>query len=107
MQIQISWLLQKPTDLDRHCLQRQGIFWFSRTRVDLIYILLFVFCDVLLTELGSLYVSRTIILYFYNSFDWEHILGSLGLIKSVQFDTYLLGFALALLLFGLKLKQNI
>ena len=24
MQIQISWLLQKPTDLDLHCLQRQG-----------------------------------------------------------------------------------
>ena len=26
MQIQISWLLQKPTDLDLHCLQRQGIY---------------------------------------------------------------------------------
>ena len=25
MQVQISWLLQKPTDLDLHCLQRQGI----------------------------------------------------------------------------------
>ena len=24
MQIQISWLLQKPTDLDLHCLLRQG-----------------------------------------------------------------------------------
>ena len=24
-QIQISWLLQKPTDLDLHCLQKQGI----------------------------------------------------------------------------------
>ena len=33
MQIQISWLLQKPTDLDLHCLQRQGISRFSRTRV--------------------------------------------------------------------------
>ena len=33
MQIQISWLLQKPTDLDLHCLQRQDIFGFSRTRV--------------------------------------------------------------------------
>ena len=30
---QISWLLQKPTDQDLHCLQRQGISWFSRTRV--------------------------------------------------------------------------
>ena len=33
MQIQISWLLQKPTDLDLHCLQKQGISGFSRTRV--------------------------------------------------------------------------
>ena len=33
MKIQISWLLQKPTDLDLHCLQRQGISGFSRTRV--------------------------------------------------------------------------
>ena len=29
MQIQISWLLQKPTDLDLHCLQRKGISKFS------------------------------------------------------------------------------
>ena len=34
MQIQISWLLQKPTDLDLHCLQRQGVSGFSRTRVN-------------------------------------------------------------------------
>ena len=33
MQIQISWLLKKPTDLDLHCLQRQGISGFSRTWV--------------------------------------------------------------------------
>ena len=33
MQIQISWLLQKPTDLDLHCFQRQDISGFSRTRV--------------------------------------------------------------------------
>ena len=33
MQIQISWLLQKPIDLDLHCLQRQDISGFSRTRV--------------------------------------------------------------------------
>ena len=26
--------LQKPTDLDLHCLQRQGISGFSRTRVN-------------------------------------------------------------------------
>ena len=36
MQIQIGWLLQKPTDLDLHCLQKQGISGFSRTRVKLI-----------------------------------------------------------------------
>ena len=34
VQIQISWLLQKPTDLDLHCLQKQGISGFSRTRVN-------------------------------------------------------------------------
>ena len=34
VQVQISWLLQKPTDLDLHCLQRQGISGFSRTRVN-------------------------------------------------------------------------
>ena len=33
MQIQISWLLKKPTDLELHCLQRQDISGFSRTRV--------------------------------------------------------------------------
>ena len=33
VQIQISWLLQKPTDLDLHCLQRQAISGFSMTRV--------------------------------------------------------------------------
>ena len=34
MQIQISWLLQKPTDLALHCLQKQGISGFSRTKVN-------------------------------------------------------------------------
>ena len=37
MQIQISWLLQKPTDLDLLCLQRQGISGFSRIRVKNIF----------------------------------------------------------------------
>ena len=36
MQIQISWLRKKPTDLDLHCLQMQGISGFSRA----IYIVL-------------------------------------------------------------------
>ena len=29
----VSWLLQEPTDLDLHCLQRQVISEFSRTKV--------------------------------------------------------------------------
>ena len=36
MQIQISWLLQKHTDLDLHCLQRQSTSGFSRTGVNLL-----------------------------------------------------------------------
>ena len=35
VQIQISWLLKKPTDLDVHCLQRQRVMGFSRTRVNI------------------------------------------------------------------------
>ena len=34
MQTQISWLLQKPSDLGLCCLQMQGISMFSRTRVN-------------------------------------------------------------------------
>ena len=34
VQIQISCLLQNPTDQDLHCLQKQGIFGFSRTNVN-------------------------------------------------------------------------
>ena len=30
----LNCLIQKPTDLDLHCLQRQGISGFSRTRVN-------------------------------------------------------------------------
>ena len=33
VQVQISWLFQKPTDLDLYSLQRQGVSGFSRTRV--------------------------------------------------------------------------
>ena len=40
VQILISWLLQKPTDLDLHCLQKQDISGLSRTRVNgLIFLL--------------------------------------------------------------------
>ena len=31
---QLASNLQKPTDLDLHCLQKQGIYGFSRTRVN-------------------------------------------------------------------------
>ena len=33
VQIQLSWLLQKPADLVLYCLQRQSISRLSRTRV--------------------------------------------------------------------------
>ena len=36
MQVNISWFLKKATDLDLHCLQRQGIYGFSKTRVKVI-----------------------------------------------------------------------
>ena len=35
MQIQISWLLQKPTDLDLHCLLRQGMSCSAREGLNL------------------------------------------------------------------------
>ena len=44
VQIQISWLLQKPTDFDLHCLQRQDISGFSRTRVNVIAKFLCMIC---------------------------------------------------------------
>ena len=34
MQIQISWLLLKPADLDLLCLKMQGLSGFSRTMVN-------------------------------------------------------------------------
>ena len=36
MQIQIGSLLQKPTDLDLHCSQRQDISGFSKKRVNIV-----------------------------------------------------------------------
>ena len=40
VRIVIRWLLQRPTNLDLHCLQRQGMFGFSRTRFNSLYMLL-------------------------------------------------------------------
>ena len=53
MQVKISWLLQKPTDPDLHCLQRQGtcISRFSRTRV-------------MLTILTCLFLLQSLIISF-------------------------------------------
>ena len=45
MQSQISWLLQKPTDLDLHCLKRQDISGFSITRLDFSANLLKLICS--------------------------------------------------------------
>ena len=42
VQVKISWLLQKPTDLVLHCLQRQSISRFSRTWVNFQNVLDFV-----------------------------------------------------------------
>ena len=36
MQIQISWLLQKPNDLDLHCLLRQGMSCSAREGLKLL-----------------------------------------------------------------------
>ena len=38
VEVQISWLCQKPTDLNLHYLQRQGISGFSSTRVNEFYV---------------------------------------------------------------------
>ena len=40
------WLLQKPTVLDLHCLQRQGILGFSRTRVNILVLNIHVAQDI-------------------------------------------------------------
>ena len=70
VQIQISWLLQKPTDLDLHCLQWQDIYRFSRTRVKT-----FSTSPLMLNILGKMF-SRCHIEIFFLIFPegWEDIL---------------------------------
>ena len=41
VQIQIIWLLQKPTDLDLHCLQRQGYLESAGIRVNIFLLFFF------------------------------------------------------------------
>ena len=68
MQIQISWLLQKVTDLGLHCLQRQGVSRFSRTKVKVLLL------DNMCIEKGHFYLPSIL------DFD-TYILGSLTLIS--------------------------
>ena len=55
--------LQKPTDLDLHCFQRQGTSWFSRTQVNTCKLLLLMICIILsgcsqITGLHEVLASR-------------------------------------------------
>ena len=63
VQIQISWLLQKPTDLDLHCLQRYDIFGFSRTRVNLYWFIWSLKCQKNLQQTPFLFLF---------TFQWKH-----------------------------------
>ena len=67
VQIQISWQLQKPTDLDLHCLQRQGIARFSRTRVK-IWSSLYLKCTGWITSSAD--PEQTIFFALRNIFAW-------------------------------------
>ena len=80
VQIQISWLLQKPTDLDLHCLQRQGLSGFSRTRVNTLIkpkptfnknIINIVFTLIIHTPYSSLYLSISMNNEIYKSCPWK------------------------------------
>ena len=55
--VQISWPLQKPTDLDLHNLQRQCISGFSRTRVNVCH---FVFKANLIQKTAGLAIKKSI-----------------------------------------------
>ena len=68
VQIQISWLLQKPTDLDLHylqkptdldlhCLQRQGISGFSRTTVKLLLEIICIYVSISFNLIYSIPLS--------------------------------------------------
>ena len=60
MQIQISWLLQKPADLDLHCLQRQAI---SRVGLGLIH-LVFKIQEIFLSRFVDLVNTRLLLHLF-------------------------------------------
>ena len=84
MPIQISWLLQKPTDLDLHCLQRQDIYGFSRTRVKALKSLKSLFlqkiicCNVVLSVSFILFTDQAV--RCLHGGDWENTINcSIGL----------------------------
>ena len=77
MQIQISWLFQKPTDLDLHCLQRQGISGFSRTRVnqeECLFSNTVIYLTLLQLVLSALlhHSADFIFIFFIFCFFWNH-----------------------------------
>ena len=74
VQIQISWLLKKPTDLDLHCLQRQGISGFSRTRVKKVSNYLGSSCSI--SGRGNLPVTMSIS-------PWPNFLSSMTMVRFV------------------------
>ena len=70
VQVQISWLLQKPTDLDLHCLQRQGISGFSMTRVN---IPLFAYDKVVMAPGKALFTTKKTVIFFL-ILPWKYML---------------------------------
>ena len=85
VQIQISWLLKKPTDLDLHCLQRQGISGFSMTRVNNAKVLgttermkpVMVEITILCTALDkALSFNQQILIFIFHISPLKHVVGS-------------------------------
>ena len=64
-------LALKPTDLDLHCLQRQDISEFSRTRVNKTWVRIFNFVIVFFTFKGILFLG---IYYFSNKYLNQYII---------------------------------
>ena len=70
MQIQISWLLQKPNDLDLHCLQNQGISGFSRTRVEL----RFIYSEAIKKYTDFIFLNTGLcVIVFIKMFSWSFV----------------------------------
>ena len=74
MQIQISWLLQKPTDLDLHCLQRQDISGFSRKRLRYVGLQVYTNFDVI--ALAEALISTKGYKYFSSFCMKTYVLGT-------------------------------